>query len=238
MKQYALRYLLCCGFGLVAGLVAAQETGKKEMLNFSRSPEGALIAGGGFFVRNPAPDLEVDMREAYHDPAWQPASIELSNGTHFTLPARYCIYNQRLEVQYEGEGYYIPTTELRSFTVAEARFQLFPPLKGMLRQPFLYEVHYRDSTLVVLERHFTIWKEPRHNALLDTGSPHRTLARQSELWWMPLRGGKAVRIRGAKDFWTVYPATTEIRRYARSNNLHLGKGDDIARILTLWPPNE
>lgn len=219
---------------MMSSMLVAQETGKKEMLTFSRSPEGALMAGGGFFVKNPAPDLEIDVAQAYYDPTWQPARIELSSGTRFTLPARYCIYNQRLEVQYEGEGYYIPTSDLRSVELAGQVFQLFPPLPGVFRQPFLYLVHYRDSALVLLERHFTLWKEPRHNILLDTGSPHRRLQRQSELWWVSTTNGKTVKIKSARDFWAHYPdASPEARALAKTNHFKLGKAPDIRRFLQL-----
>lgn len=243
-KQFYLLILLGC---LTFGLKAQEDDPKKEektqatdlkdetrkgMFNNTRSSvNGALAAGGAFYVSNPSPTYEVDVEKAYYDPEWQDGEVRMVNGDFYKAKLRYRIIDQAFEVLHEGEAYELKQNQLQGIYLGGTRFILMPDPLLKKRGVHIYELHYNTNNYQLVEHHGAQWQDPPEQNMFDTREQHKTIKSMKELIFRTPAGFEV--LNGPKDLLRIlgFDKKSTQARYAKRNNLKLNQAADIIAFL-------
>jgi len=250
-KQYLMRLrtriLSLLFLSLLASVLRAQEEEEAktedyvvqtETKDFTRealvnqgNPQAALAQGGLFYVSNPSPTYEVDMKLLYHTPAWQPARSTLLGEDDVELEGRYQVLDQKFEVLYEGEAYDMDSERMMSIRIGDDQFVFLPDPLLRRRGRVIHQVHFQDDKYQLLEQHRAEWQDPPERNMFDTRANHRKLRRYRTL--VLRMDNKYYEVRNGKDLFKLLglPKKGRAASFAKREGLKLNRGADAAKLL-------
>lgn len=204
---------------------------RKEM--FDRTDAISALSGGigAFYVTNPSPAYQVDVEKAYLDPAYLPADITLLTGERYELPARYRIIDQAFEVQLEQQAFDLENGKLLRISIGGRDFlrtiDLLRPQSGET----IYQVHYRNESIQLLEQHLAMWQDPPRKNMFDTSQSFRTIHRDSKL--ILRKQNQNVELKKPKDVYRALdiPKKGALANFIRDRDLNLRRPADIVVLL-------
>lgn len=205
---------------------------RKGMFNDTRNGVvGALVAGGSYYVSNPSPTYEVDVKLAYHNPNWQMATVRMINGETYETKGRYRVIDQSFEVLHEGEAYELKKQQLQGITIGKDRFLMMPDPLFKRSGAVIYQLHYNSADYQLLEYHNAEWQEPQKQNMFDTREQHRTIKLSEEL--VIRANGRFQRIKSQGDAIKIFGIGKKsvASKYIKKNKLKLNQAADLVQFL-------
>lgn len=209
-----------------------QDNSVKAMMNSNTvDPTGSLMSGAAFYISNPSPAYKVDMELAYHNPAWQVASVRLITGDAYEIKGRYRIIDQQFEVLHKGEAYELKKDQLQRIVIGEDDFILMPDPMLKKRGAQIYQRHYASKSYQLIEHHGAQWQDPPEQNMFDTREQHRTIKEMKEL--LLRANGDFFLIKKNRDVFDALGIAKKsaAANYVRRENLKITDAEDLVKFL-------
>lgn len=179
-----------------------------------------------------------DLEKLYFNISPESGRLHMTTGDILSANIRYRLFDQIMEVEYDGETYAMDLSMVKAFTIGESNFVLLPDPLRRQNGRIIHQVHYVDEKNLVLEQH---WTEEDHREKLNNvpATDSQYLRRASNV--ILAIEDEATSINGQNDAFKalgIRSKKSKAGRYTKANRLKLRQAEDLSKLVAYMTNND